>query len=82
MKKNSLLKLFNEQASQLVKLHPEMEDEVAWCVMCLNSNWKSMEAALGLSDCKNCNLHTCTGSVSVYYVQRYLKVLNQLKVSI
>ncbi|KAK5639335.1 hypothetical protein RI129_011827 [Pyrocoelia pectoralis] len=58
-KKNSLLKVFNEQASQLVQLHPEMEEEVTWRVMRLNSKWESMETALGL-DCKNCSLHTCT----------------------
>lgn len=62
VKKKSLMKLFNEQASQLVQLHPEMEEEVTWRVMRLNSKWESMEAALGLSDCRNCNLHTCTGS--------------------
>ncbi|KAK4871667.1 hypothetical protein RN001_015791 [Aquatica leii] len=60
VKKNSLLKVFNEQASQLVQLHPEMEEEVTWRVMRLNSKWESIEAALGLTNCKNCSLHTCT----------------------
>ncbi|XP_031347043.1 uncharacterized protein LOC116173581 isoform X1 [Photinus pyralis] len=59
VKKNSLLEVFNEQASQLVQLHPEMEEEVTWRVMRLNSKWESIETALGL-DCKNCSLHTCT----------------------
>ncbi|KAF5287453.1 hypothetical protein FQA39_LY15909 [Lamprigera yunnana] len=60
VKKKSLLKVFNEQASQLVQLHSEMEEEVAWRVMRLNSKWESMETALGLTNCKNCSLHTCT----------------------
>ncbi|XP_025835588.1 uncharacterized protein LOC108733798 isoform X2 [Agrilus planipennis] len=52
VQKNSLRNLFNEQASQLVQLHPDVKEEVTRRVMHINSKWDSLQAALGLTNSK------------------------------
>ncbi|CAG9759325.1 unnamed protein product [Ceutorhynchus assimilis] len=61
LEKSSSLKLFNDQASQLVQLHPEVQDEVGWRTTHLNSKWDSILSILGPSDCDVCDQDTCLG---------------------
>ncbi|KAL1493485.1 hypothetical protein ABEB36_011526 [Hypothenemus hampei] len=59
LEKTPLLKLFNEQASQLVELHPEVQEEIRWRRTHLNSKWDSILTVLGTSDCSVCSQDTC-----------------------
>lgn len=59
LEKSSSLKLFNDQASQLVQLYPEVQDEVGWRATHLNSKWDSILSILGPSDCDHCDQDTC-----------------------
>lgn len=82
LQKKSLWKLFNEQASQLVQLYPEVQEEVNWRVTHLNCKWDSILSILGPSDCGRCEQETCLGSLRnihatkihtkfFYYASRY-----------
>ncbi|KAJ3639633.1 hypothetical protein Zmor_002979 [Zophobas morio] len=57
--KSSLLALFNDQASQLVQLHPKVQEEVGWRVTHLNSKWDSILSILGPSECGHCEQDSC-----------------------
>ncbi|XP_030748670.1 uncharacterized protein LOC115876834 [Sitophilus oryzae] len=59
LEKSSSLKLFNDQASQLVQLYPEVQEEVGWRATHLNSKWDSILSILGPSDCEMCDQDTC-----------------------
>lgn len=59
LEKSSSLKLFNDQASQLVQLYPEVQEEVGWRTTHLNSKWDSILSILGPSDCEMCDQDTC-----------------------
>lgn len=62
LQKKSLWKHFNEQASQLVQLYPEVHEEVNWRVTHLNCKWDSILSILGPSDCGLCEQETCLGN--------------------
>ena len=70
--KSSLLALFNDQASQLVQLHPKVQEEVGWRVTHLNSKWDSILSILGPSECGHCEQDSCLGifCVLVYQYRR------------
>ncbi|CAH1969128.1 unnamed protein product [Acanthoscelides obtectus] len=55
LEKSSALKLFNDQASHLVQLHPEVQEEVSWRTMQLNSKWDSILSILG--PCESLRYH-------------------------
>ncbi|XP_064215458.1 klarsicht protein [Tribolium castaneum] len=57
--KSSMLTLFNDQASQLVQLHPKVQEEVSWRVTHLNSKWDSILSILGPSECGLCEQEKC-----------------------
>ncbi|XP_066158030.1 klarsicht protein isoform X1 [Euwallacea fornicatus] len=59
LEKSSSLKLFNDQASQLVQLYPEVQEEVGWRTTHLNSKWDSILSILGPSDCDLCDQDNC-----------------------
>ncbi|XP_050314651.1 klarsicht protein [Anthonomus grandis grandis] len=59
LEKSSSLKIFNDQASQLVHLYPEVQEEVGWRTTHLNSKWDSILSILGPSDCEMCDQDTC-----------------------
>lgn len=62
LEKSSSLKLFNDQASQLVQLYPEVQEEVSWRATHLNSKWDSILSILGPSDCDRCDQEFCLGN--------------------
>lgn len=82
LQKKSLWKLFNEQASQLVQLYPEVQEEVNWRVTHLNCKWDSILSILGPSDCGRCEQETCLGKLCNNYARNphityptYLQIL-------
>lgn len=60
--KSSLLTLFNDQASQLMQLHPKVQEEVSWRVTHLNTKWDSILSILGPSECGLCEQEKCLGT--------------------
>lgn len=67
LKKVYFHKIFNEQASQLINLHPEVQEEINWRVTHLNTKWDTIESALHSSDCNRCDEESCVGNVIYYY---------------
>lgn len=61
LEKSSTLALFNDQASQLVQLHPGVQEEVGWQVTHLNAKWDSILSILEPSDCGHCEQDYCLG---------------------
>lgn len=59
LKKSYVHKIFNEQASQLLQLHPEIKEEVTWRVTHLNSKWDSITTLLHSTDCGRCDQESC-----------------------
>ncbi|VEN62906.1 unnamed protein product, partial [Callosobruchus maculatus] len=59
LEKSSALKLFNDQASQLVQLQPDFQEEVSWRTTLLNSKWDSILSILVPSDYNHCDQDFC-----------------------
>nr|CAI5856429.1 unnamed protein product [Callosobruchus analis] len=59
LEKSSALKLFNDQASQLVQLQPDFQEEVSWRTTLLNSKWDSILSILVPPDYNHCDQDFC-----------------------
>lgn len=56
-------------------LHPDIQEEINWRVMHLNSKWDSIESALLSTDCNHCDQESCIGKIEKHLVFMPMRVI-------